>query len=377
MCEVRLNSLKTVPRILLKIPPEDPDFLYKRLVESTIARVRDVEDEIVQLSIDILAHLATSNKNKFVDTVAELGGIHANLVEYYSAHIFSEDRNWTPRIHLDSTISNKSYADVVVADSLESSANSDSWSPPQQQKQKQAQIQIPSKIPIPNPTPTPTKISDKLTFGFVPPNLIKILQNKLNSNISKADALNQIQNKFKMLDAGNLDALSHFLPLFLDLVIQLTDDTEKSTTVSASLSLLELMAEKSPKVFEISLDIIMPFLTTKLGHENGEIRQSSYYVIYTLIKNLGSSCMLPQISNFSGSSSRSSSSSSVVRQENCCKLVIVAILLTNKQQLDFDSARLLQDIGPILNSPNFELKTAAMETAGEQQAKRANHKEYV
>lgn len=163
----------------------------------------------------------SESKTWFEDKVAELGGIHEDLVKYYA-----------DQIYITTTPSATRRTSEVAS------------------------------------TPDST-----LVFGFLPKKVANVLSERSGGAEKVLKALQKTLNIFKPDNIPRHHILPT-LPLFVDTIMSHVTSTNKQTTV-LSLTLLERIALFEPSVVEVSLDIMMPFFVSLLADED-QVRLQNY-----------------------------------------------------------------------------------------------------
>ena len=336
--------------------------LYLKFLESLIARSRDMHDSVVRSSLVVLRSMARDDSASFRDAVEELGGVHRELVNYYQADIFpdqdQDEEGQDSHAQFDASTSydpliddgnergrssSLSYADVVQLTPSGGEAGTNDRPNGRSNDDRQR----PSK---------PTKVSDDLTFGFVPPSLIRVLQGKSEKGgqYNKESALSTIGRLFDGLTDDSLKEVLHFLPLFLDLTLQMTGPGCEGSIRKEALKVIEKVGIRTPITLQESKDIAAPFLIKAMEEDDddrgsGDASEVAYRIFYRIIRSEpGSGSLLHHLtcipSTFTSDvniplSSPPPSPPAPMSTQAAVKLTnltVVSLLLTEHGEMDFD-----------------------------------------
>eukprot|EP00520_Triparma_pacifica_P017084 CAMPEP_0118642922 /NCGR_PEP_ID=MMETSP0785-20121206/6096_1 /TAXON_ID=91992 /ORGANISM="Bolidomonas pacifica, Strain CCMP 1866" /LENGTH=1505 /DNA_ID=CAMNT_0006534511 /DNA_START=76 /DNA_END=4589 /DNA_ORIENTATION=+ len=321
---VRLMSVNIIPRVLKGLrKSKRPAFeeMFGLLLEGIIGRVRDVNDEIVQASLSALGWMWRERKDWFESKVDELGGVHEELINYYSDQIFGEALSGPP------------------APSSEVKKNS-------------------------SETKSKSSSSSDLVYSFLPKKIAKILQRTNGVEASKvAKALKKATESFTSLKNSNTitrETVIPTLPLFTDVVLSHVTSTSNKVIILA-LNLMEEIAVYSPQTFSISMDVIMPFFVSILSNDNDEVINSVFRVMHRLCELLGAGLVLAHVSPTIVSSARDESPEMSRFLINASSVCCAGLLVMGQKGVDFDTGGIMSDLVVLLDYPDEKVRFVALE----------------
>ncbi|GMH83835.1 hypothetical protein TrST_g9389 [Triparma strigata] len=311
---VRKKSVTIVPRLLKGIKTQNPQNqeLLGILLEAVVGRVRDIDDDIVQSSLEILSWMWKENKEWFENKVADLGGDHEKLVDYYADQIYSVDTpNSTPAT---------------------------------------------SNNPTPRPVPPP---DSSLVFGFLPKRVASTLSNRNGDPNSIQKAIGKTIELFPPPTIPREHILPT-LPLFVDTIMSHVTSPSKQTVVLA-VKLLERIALFSPDVIQMSLDIMMPFFVSLLSDENQAVGATVTRILYRLCDVLDLETVLSHVSPALAASTNDGMTSTQTFLSRGLRVCVAGLLTTDEKSLSFDTTSLIVDLAPLLESKYPNVQHAAFE----------------
>ena len=260
-------------------------------------------------------------KDWFESKVDELGGVHEELVNYYSDQIYNETQPLS--------------------------------GPPA------------PKAPSSEPNSMSSSSNDTLVYSFLPKKIAKLLQkpsgdveaSKVAKALKKAtESFTSVRNSTKI----TRETIIPTLPLFIDVVLShVTSPSNK--VVILVLGLMEEIATYSPQTFSISMDVIMPFFVSILSNSNDEVINSVFRVMHRLCELLGAGAVLSHVSPTITSSAREGSQERSRFLINATTICCAGLLVMGQRGVDFDTGGLMSDVAVLLDYPYEDVRFVALE----------------
>ena len=333
---VRLMCVKIIPRLLKGLRNNKKpamEEMFGLILEGTVGRVRDISDEVVQASLDVLRWMWRERQEWFDSKIEELGGLHEDLVNYYADQIFVSDGS--------SLKSRETSAEMTRSTGRNSV-----------KKANGASSTSPGEVAKPSPGP--------LVFGFLTKKTAQVLQQGQGKweSIEVANALKKASESFSLvMSSGNIsrESLIPTLPLFTDLVLSHVTSSTSAVAILA-LNLVEQIASYSPQTFSVSMDAIMPFFISLLSHKDDDVTSAVFRIMYRLCELLSSGLVLSHVSPAVLSSSTDKSAEGRRFLINAVTICCAGLLVVSERRLDFDTGGLMSELVVLLDHPDTEVR---------------------